>query len=82
MIVFIQRTLLMVTLSLVAMISYCMWAYSLSHVLGVAHLLGMVRPSSRVHPFLVGKMLCHFISCVTRKWSNTFSKALNRLVNN
>jgi hypothetical protein len=70
MIVLIQRTLLTVIFSFLAMVSYCMWAYPLSHVLGVAHLLAMVRPSSGVHPSVVGKMLCHFISCLTKKWSS------------
>jgi hypothetical protein len=70
MIVFIQRTLLMVTLSLLAMVSYCMWAYPFSHVLGAAHLLVMVRSSSGVHHFIVEKMLCHLTSGVTRKWSS------------
>lgn len=70
MIVFIQKTLQMVILSLLAMVSYCMWAYPLSNVLGTVHLLAMVRPSSGVHPFVVGKMLCHLIGCVTKKWLN------------
>ncbi len=70
MIVFIQRTLLMVTLSLPTMVSYFMWADPLSHVLGTAHLLVMVRSFSGVHLSVVRKMLCHLISCVTSKWSN------------